>query len=130
MKKITLYAINIILVVCCLFVSVSAAVAEPVTPLWDNTDMVYCNISFSGTRGTVLCDISAISSATSIEGTLTLYKDGVEIESWEIDVSTSYVTVIESFTGVKGSTYRLVLDADVTANGYTEPLDYSVSKRC
>lgn len=130
MRKNILRLASMILVICCLCVSVSAAVGEPVTPLWDNTDMVYCNISFSGTRGTVLCDISAINGTTSIEGTLTLYEDNVEIESWEIDVSTSYVTVIESFTGIKGSTYRLVLDVEVVANGITEPLDYSVSKRC
>ena len=130
MRKNILRLVSMIFVICCLFVSVSAAVVEPVTPLWDNTDMLYCNISFSGIRGTVMCDISAISGTTSIEGTLTLYEDNVEIESWEIDVNTSYVTVIESFTGIKGSTYRLVLDAEVVANGITEPLDYSVSKRC
>lgn len=130
MRKNILRLASAILFICCLCVSVSAAVVEPVTPLWDNTDMLYCNISFSGSNGTVMCDISAISSTTSIEGTLTLYEDNVELESWEIDTDSSYVTVIESFSGVKGSTYRLVLDAEVVANGYTEPLDYSVSKRC
>lgn len=130
MRKISLYVVSMILVVSCLFLNVSAAAVEHRAPLWDNTDIVYCNISFNGTSGTVLCDISAVSSATSIEGTLTLYRDGVEIDSWEIDVSTSYVTVIENFTGVKGSTYSLVLDVDVTVNGYAESLDYSVSKKC
>lgn len=130
MRKIGLYVVSMILVVSCLFLNVAAVAVEYRTPLWDNTDIVYCNISFSGTSGTVLCDISAVSGATSIEGTLTLYRDDVEIDSWEIDVSTSYVTVVKSFTGVKGSTYKLVLDADVTVNGYAEPLDYSVSKKC
>ena len=130
MRKRILGFISLVLVAVCLCGSVSAAVIEPVRPLWDNVNAVYCNITFSGTNGRVICDIAAISGTTSIEGTLTLYEDGDEIDSWDIDVNTSYVNIVETFTGTRGSTYRLVLEAEVLANGYTEPLNYSVSKKC
>ena len=67
---------------------------------------------------------------TSIEGTLTLYEDGDEIDSWDIDVNTSYVNIVETFTGTRGSTYELVLDVEVMADGLAETLERSVTKKC
>lgn len=119
-----------ILVINCVCISVSAAIVKPIMPLWDNTDMVYCNITFNGTNGRVICDIEAVSGTTSIEGTLTLYEDGDEIDSWDIDVNTSYVNIVETFTGTRGSTYELVLDVEVMANGVAEALEHSVDKKC
>lgn len=130
MRKRILGFISLVLVAVCLCGSVSAAVIEPVSPLWDNVNAVYCNITFSGTNGRVFCDIAAVSGTTSIEGTLTLYEDGEEIDSWDIDVNTSYVNIVETFTGTKGSSYELVLETEVIANGHVESLDHSVVKKC
>lgn len=130
MKKRILGFVSLVLVAICLCGSVSAAVIEPVRPLWDNVDAVYCNITFSGTNGRVICDIEAVSGTTSIEGTLTLYEDGEEIDSWDIDVNTSYVNIVETFTGTRGSTYELVLDVEVMADGLAETLERSVTKKC
>lgn len=130
MRKRILGFISLVLVAVCLCGSVSAAVIETVRPLWDNVNAVYCNITFSGTNGRVFCDIAAVSGTTSIEGTLTLYEDGEEIDSWDIDVNTSYVNIVETFTGTRGSTYELVLDVEVMADGLAETLERSVTKKC
>lgn len=130
MSKVIVRIITMILVINCVCISVSAAIVKPIMPLWDNTDMVYCNITFNGTNGRVICDITAVSGTTSIEGTLTLYEDGEEIDSWDIDVNTSYVNIVETFTGTRGSTYELVLDVEVMANGVAEALEHSVDKKC
>lgn len=130
MRKRILGFISLVLIAVCLCGSVSAAVIEPVSPLWDNVNAVYCNITFNGTNGRVFCDIAAVSGTTSIEGTLTLYEDGDEIDSWDIDVNTSYVNIVETFTGTRGSTYELVLDVEVIADGLAETLERSVNKKC
>lgn len=129
MKKI-IRVLSIVLMLSYMAMSVSAAVVPPVEPNWDNVNRLACKISFSGTRGTVFCDIAARTGTTSITGTLTLYEDGVEIDSWDIDAKTSYVTIADNFTGVSGSTYMLVLEADVVTNGVSESLDHTETKVC
>lgn len=114
----------------CLTSNVLAAVIVPIEPLWDNVNRVACEISFHGTDGTVVCDITAVSSATSITGTLTLYESGIEIDFWEIDSDLPFVSIIESFTGIKGRTYTLELDVVVTARGSSETITRTVYERC
>ena len=130
MMKNIIRVLSIVLMISCMAMSVSAAVIPPVEPNWVNVNSLVCRVSFNGTRGTVFCDIAARAGTTSITGTLTLYEDDVEIDSWDIDVTTSYVTIADNFTGVSGSTYKLVLDADVVRNGVTEPLDHTATKVC
>ena len=130
MNKMIVRIVGILLVVCCMYTSVSAAVIEPITPMWDNVDRVSCRISFNGTAGKVVCDITAVSGTERIEGTLTLYRNGTEIDSWDIDVSTSYVTILDSFTGIRGSTYELVLDVDVVTDEGTEAIEVTTTKVC
>lgn len=126
--------VGAILCVCCVIfcmgVSVCAATVEPIVPMWDNVDRVSCSISFNGTSGRVVCDITAVPGTESIDGTLTLYENDVEIDSWTIDVSRSYVTILEQFTGVSGCTYKLVLDVDVISGGVTEPIEVTSTKVC
>ena len=107
MKKVMKTIVLAILMVSCLASSVLAVSIVPIEPLWDNVNRIACEISFDGTEGTVYCDITAISSATSITGTLTLYESGREINSWDIDSDLPFVTINESFTGTKGRTYTM-----------------------
>ena len=130
MTKKIIRVLSIVLMLSCMVMSVSAAVVPPVEPNWDNVNRLACKISFSGTRGTVFCDIAARTGTTSITGTLTLYEDDEEIDSWNISSNTSYVTVADNFTGVSGCTYTLVLDADVVTNGVSEALDHTATKVC
>lgn len=134
MSKRTRSTIGVILgiccIICCMGISVYAATIDPIVPMWDNVDRVSCSISFNGTAGKVICDITAVPDTDSIEGTLTLYENDVEIDEWNIDVNRSYVTILEEFTGVRGCTYRLVLDVDVYADGLSEPIEVTSTKVC
>lgn len=130
MKKVLKTMVLTILMVVCLTSSVFATVIVPIEPLWDNVNYVDCQITFEGTEGTVYCDITAVSSATSITGTLTLYESGREIDSWDIDSDFPFVTINESFTGIEGCTYALELDVVVTANGSSETISRTVYERC
>lgn len=130
MKKVLQTIMLAILMVGCLTSNVIAAVIVPIEPMWDNVNRIACEISFEGTEGTVHCDITAVSSATSIVGTLTLYESGREIDSWDIDTDLPFVTINESFTGIKGRTYTLELEAVVTARGSSETITRTDSARC
>lgn len=130
MKKVLQTMLLAILMVGCLTSSVFAAVIVPIAPLWDNVNYVDCQITFEGTEGTVYCDITAVSSATSITGTLTLYESGREIDSWDLDNDLPFVSIIESFTGIKGRTYTLELEAVVTVRGLSETITRTDSERC
>ena len=130
MKKVLQTIMLAILMVGCLTSNVIAAVIVPIEPMWDNVNRIACEISFEGTEGTVHCDITAVSSATSIVGTLTLYESGCEIDSWDIDTDLPFVTINESFTGIKGRTYTLELDAVVTARGSSETITRTAYERC
>ena len=123
----------VLLVLCiagCVNLNTFAAEIAPVVPMWDNVDNLICSISFNGTAGSILCDIKAGVGVDSIVGTLKLYESDVEIDSWIIDVNRSYVTIYDSFTGIKGRTYRLELDVDVTCDGITEPIEVASTKVC
>ena len=53
-----------------------------------------------------------------------------EIDSWDIDSDLPFVTIIESFTGIKGRTYTLELEAVVTVRGLSETITRNDSARC
>lgn len=123
-------ALAISCVICCIGTSAFAANVDPIVPMWDNVNRISCSISFNGTSGRVICDITAVPGTDSIEGTLTLYEDNVEIEVWNIDVTQSYVTILDRFSGISGSTYKLVLDVDVYYNGTSEPIYVTSTEVC
>ena len=123
MKKIFNRLVCTVCILAFMISTVAAAVIPPAETNWDTVRQVTCNVSFNGTRGTVTCDIFAVTGTTSITGTLKLYADGREIDSWDIDVDTSHATILDSFTGIRGSVYELVLDVDVVANGISEPIE-------
>lgn len=128
MKKLLVFMCAISLLFC-LTVQTNAAVNETISPQWINTSRVECFISFSGTSGSITCKVIGQTATESIKGSLKLYKDNVEIDSWDIDERLA-ASISESFTGVSGCTYKLVLDVDVTRNGIVEPIEVESSKKC
>lgn len=123
---------TLFIVACLLFaftVPVFAAVEYPIMPMWDNVWMVDCNITFSGTAGKVICAVSGVAGTTSISGTAKLYEGKTEINSWNI-TGGSDAWLTETFTGVRGVTYRLVLDVEVTKGGVVEPITIEDSATC
>lgn len=127
MKRYIAMLLSVVLL-CSLPVTISAAVIEPVAPQWENVTTVLCSVDFSGTEGNISVYIRGKSGTTSISGTATLYRGNTEIESWSIS-GRSIASVSDTFTGISGSTYKLVLDVDVTTSGVTENIEED-SARC
>lgn len=110
-------------------VSISASSLDPIIPLWNNVTVAQCTIDFSETGGTISAYIRGKSGTTSISGTVTLYRGNTVVDSWNIS-GRSIASVSDTFTGISGSTYKLVLDADVTTNGVVENIVEEDSARC
>lgn len=97
-----------------------------VTPYWVNILRINGDLSASGSTGNVSVVITGNSNVTNITATATLYYKNpsnvwVRIPmGWEYSVNTSYLAIDEDFTAVSGTEYKVVLEADVYANGYTE----------
>ncbi len=124
--------ITILCAVCLLFlqtIPVLAAVKNPIMPMWDNVSRITCDISFSGTTGTVECKVTGMTGTTSISGTATLYQGDTEIDSWDVTGKGS-AFLVETFTGKRGKTYRLELDIDVTRNGVVEQITLDDTETC
>ena len=128
MKRYIAMLLSVVLL-CSLPVTISAAVIEPVAPQWENVTTVLCSVDFSGTEGNISVYIRGKSGTTSISGTATHYRGNTEIESWSIS-GRSIASVSDTFTGISGSTYKLVLDVDVTTSGVTENIEEEDSARC
>ncbi len=124
--------LTIICAVCLLFIHsipVLAAIKNSVIPMWDNVRRIVCDVSFSGTSGTVECTVTGMSGTTSISGTATLYEGDTEIDSWNV-TGTRSAFLAETFTGKSGKTYRLELEIDVTRNGVVEPISVDDTATC
>ncbi len=104
--------------------------ASDIMPRWDNTYMVSCEVTFSGTNGTVYSRIRGVADATKIRGTLVLYENNDDIITWNIDVDGSFWSVLETFEGVSGKTYKLELEAEVYKDGVWEDIEKSHSSTC
>lgn len=102
-----------------LAVSVSAKVPDGgISPCWIYMDDIYVDIGFSGSTGTATLWVSKKSTATKLEGTLTVYKmvgdDWVYVDS-KSDSSTRTLSIDFDFDAKSGVKYKAV--ADVTAYG-------------
>ena len=120
----------LMLLASCFTANAAAAIVPPAEPLWDNAHSVTCAITLSGTRGTIQGRILGYLGTTSIAGTLTLYENGVEMESWNISSTTVSANVLDNFTATRGCTYDLVLNAVVTTNGVSEQISASDTATC
>lgn len=128
MKKI-LMLICVLGMLCCLTNSIYAAEVVPIVPQWENVKTATCALTFDGSTGEIEVYIFGNAGTTSISGILTLYRGNTEIDSWNIS-GTRTASVSDTFTGVSGSTYKLVLDVDVTRNGVVENIEKEDSAKC
>lgn len=128
MRKIIIL-ICVLGMMCCLTNSIYAAEVEPISPQWENAQNVTCSLVFDSSKGNITVYVYGNPGTTSISGTLTLYRGSTEVDSWDIS-GRRIVNVSDTFTGVSGSTYRLVLDIDVTTNGVVESIEEEDSAKC
>ena len=63
----------IVLLLMSLAMHVSAAVVQPIKPMWDHINDMTCGISFSGTTGTAYASITSDLDTTQIIASLAEY---------------------------------------------------------
>lgn len=92
--------------------NIGALTCNAVTPRWVSINAIELNMSFDGSYGNALGTASKQSTATSIEGTLTLYKlvddDWVYMDEWYNSKTRGTLAVTGDFTCESGVTYKAV----------------------
>ncbi len=132
--------ISIILVCCMALLTMPfatyAALPETVEPLWDNTNIFTATLSFNGTRGTATVYVDGQSGVTDITLEIKLYYKNtsgswIEVDKdWNYDVNSSTFAVSETFTGVSGREYKIVVKGTVTKAGYAETISKIATAMC
>lgn len=112
------------------------AVADPIVPMWDNTFTFRGILSFSGTTGYVGVSIMGQSGVSNITANVKLYYKNSAgswtkaAQEWNYDVDQMYLTKEETFTGVPGREYKIVVTATVTKNGVGENISTTDTDTC
>ena len=138
MKKriISLFMICIIIIMTITPLNLQAAQKEPITPMWTNILSLEAFITFNGRNGTFDIIVYGHSGVTNITADVTLYwknSSGVwqdTTRSWSYDVDQMTLSASDSFTGVAGREYKIVVNGTVTKDGYTESFSKSASAVC
>ena len=116
--------------------TVSAALPEPITPMWDNVLSLNATLSFNGTTGNVSAFINGKSGVTNIDATVTLYyknTNGVWVEQekdWDYNTNQSLLGISETFTGARGVEYKIVVEATVTKGNVEETVSKTATATC
>lgn len=135
-KRIVLILVACIMVISALPLTTFAAVADPITPMFDNTNTFNANLSFNGSTGNVTMTIMGKSGVSNITAEIKLYYKNstgswIEIDKgWDYNVNQMYLTVIESFSGVAGREYKIEVSATLTKNGVAENISTTSTARC
>lgn len=124
------------MVVMTMLIPAYAAVKDPLTPMWDNTNTFTAYLVFSGTTGNITSTIMGKSGVSNITAEVKLYyknsygswiKDSRE---WNYDVDQMYLTIRESFSGVPGREYKIEINATLTKNGVEEDISKTATAIC
>ena len=130
MKKRLVSAILILMMLAAVaIVPVSAAVVDPVLPLWDNFGTVTATLTFSDIYGRATGRATA--SGATITGTLSVYEDGNPNPIYtQTKTAIGMLTVTINFEGDYDVEYTAVFNVIATKNGVTESASDSASEYC
>ena len=130
MKKRLISAILILMMLASIaIVPVSAAVADPIVPLWTNFSRVEATITFADVYGTATGEARA--TGATITGTLYVYEDGNPNPIYtQTKTASNRLSVAIDFEGEYGVDYTAVFDVTATKNGVTESASDSASECC
>lgn len=110
-KKFFTFTLTIALILC-FSTGIFAIEINAVTPRWTNIVSINLAISFDGNEGNVSAIVVKQSSATSVEGTVTLYElvddQWVYIDEWYNSKSRGTLVVGGDFVCESGVTYKAV----------------------
>ena len=116
--------------------TLQAAQKEPLSPMWTNIQNIIANLTFDGRNGTFTIHVGGKPDVTHITVDVTLYwknSSGIwedTTRDWSYSADEMILTAIDSFTGVAGREYKIVVDGTVTKNGYSESFSKSASAVC
>ena len=141
MKKMFLKkTVSLMLIVVALLMStvtaVSAAVpeGESVVPLWVSIYNIEVDIDFDGNIGTAIAAATKKSTATSIEGTLSVYgyidEEWVLIDSWYKSVSRGSLGLVEEFEAASGVQYKAVFEVTAYTGTVPESETFEIVRTC
>ena len=112
----------------------SAAVVEPVEPLWDNISNLNLFMSFDETAGAA-CGATVSKLADEIRGTLKVYKQNSS-GSWILmdmvyETTTDWdLTLAIEFDAVSGGYYKAVFTVTAIKNGVSETVTKTAYRTC
>lgn len=128
-KKFIVLFMSLILTLCFTISPFAAHVPsdEEIMPLWESIHYMEVNTNFSGGKYNAVGSASKQSTATSIEGTLTIYQEingeWVYLAEWSKSVTRGTLAVSGSVDATTGSNYKAVFE--VTAYTGNSP-EYDV----
>ena len=116
--------------------TLQAAQKEPLSPMWTNINGLVTELTFDGRNGSFTISVAGQNGVTNITATVSLYwknSSGVwqdTTRSWSYDVDQMTLGASDSFTGVAGREYKIVVNGTVTKGGYTESFSKSATAVC
>lgn len=130
MRKIS-FVLCIAMILSCLCISVNAAENALDYETITSHDIT---ISFTGTAGTVTITLEGVDDVNKIEATATLYYENSRgnlsrITSWTYDVGNE-LSATETFNGVSGRKYTVILEGDVYMGSTKEYVKDSATATC
>lgn len=130
MKKRLISAILILMmIVTVAIIPVSAAVADQVFPLWDNSNTVVATLTFSDIYGRATGKATVIGA--TITGTLYVYEEGNSTPIYtQTKTASNRLNITIDFEGEYGVEYTAIFQVTATKNGVTESASDSVSEYC
>ena len=122
MKKVISVLSLVALLVCLMAPCVCATCSEGITPRWTGVIDVNAYLDFYGTEGEATLASSKDSSATKLEGVVTIYKwvngQWVYVDSMSKSVTRGTLGIAIVFDGISGVQYKM--EVEITAyNGTT-----------
>ncbi len=125
MKKVISVLSLVALLVCLMAPCVCATCSEGITPRWTGVIDVNAYLDFYGTEGEATLASSKDSSATKLEGVVTIYKwvngQWVYVDSASKSTTRSTVGIVVVFDGISGVQYKM--EAKVTAYSGTTVIE-------
>ena len=116
--------------------TLQAAQKEPLSPMWTNINGLVADLTFNGKNGSFAISVAGQSGVTNITANVSLYwknSSGVwqdTTRSWSYDVDQMTLGASDSFTGVAGREYKIVVNGTVTKGGYAESFSKSATAVC
>ena len=115
-------------------VAAQAAPPREVSPQWNSILSIDLDIAFEGNEATAVGIASKMSSATSIEGTVSVYKlvgdDWVFIDSAYNSKSRGTLGISVDFECKSGVTYKVVFDVTAYTGTVPESVSFEYSEKC